>query len=123
MIPDTEHLEPIEEEKPAFVEEAYFSGARISEAIDWCITRQDRELHCEVEGSLTATGKEVRFKGRILKVKKSVLTRRIAVHVDEDLRRKRAGELEKVLTVGGEGSGQEDVAATQITELSEAEYG
>jgi len=115
MIPDIEHLGPDEEEKPTFVEEAYFSGARIGEAIDWCITRQDRELHCEVEGSLTTTGKEVRFKGRILKVKKSVLTRRIAVHLDEDLRRKRAGELDKILTVGGEGSGQEDVAATQIT--------
>ncbi|MFW9958496.1 MAG: ATP-binding cassette domain-containing protein [Candidatus Odinarchaeota archaeon] len=115
MIPETEYPGPSEEEKPAFVEEAYFSGARMSEAIDWCITRQDRELHCEVEGSLTETGKEVRFKGRILKVKKSVLTRRIAVHVDEDLRRKRAGELDKILTVGGEGSGQEDVAATQIT--------
>jgi ABC-2 type transport system ATP-binding protein len=115
MIPDTEHLGPIEEEKPAFIEEAYFSGARIGEAIDWCITRQDRELHCEVEGLLVASGKEVRFKGRILKVKKSVLTRKIVVHVDEDLRRRRAGELDKVLTVGGEGSGSEDVAATQIT--------
>jgi ABC-2 type transport system ATP-binding protein len=115
MIPDTEHLGLSEDEKPAFVEEAYFSGTRISEAIDWCITRQDRELHCEVEGDLTATGKEVRFKGRILKIKKSMLTKRIAIHVDEDLRRKRAGELDKVLTVGGEGSSQEDVAATQIT--------
>jgi ABC-2 type transport system ATP-binding protein len=57
----------------------------------------------------------VKFKGRILKVKKGVLTRRIAVYVEEDLRRQRAGELDKVLTIGGEGSGQEDVAATQIT--------
>lgn len=104
-----------EEAKPAFVEEAYFSGARIGDAIDWCISRKDRELHCEVEGTLTSTGKEVKFRGRVLKVKKSVLTRRIAVLVEEDLRRRRAGDLEKVLTVGGEGSGQDDVATTQIT--------
>ncbi len=101
--------------KPAFVEEAYFSGARIGDAIDWCINRQDRDLHCEVDGTLTSTGKEVKFRGRILKVKKSVLTRRIAVLMEEDLRKRRAGELERVLTIGGEGSGQDDVAATQIT--------
>jgi ABC-2 type transport system ATP-binding protein len=104
-----------EEVKPAFVEEAYFSGARMAEAIDWCINRQDRDLHCEVEGILNSTGKEVKFRGRILRVKKGVLTRRIAAFVEEDLRRRRVGELEKVLTIGGEGSGQDDVAATQIT--------
>ena len=115
MLQDTDRLDSIDEEKPAFVEEGYFSGARIGEAIDWCIARQDRELHCEVEGKLTSTGKEVKFRGRILKVKKGVLTRRIAVFVEEDLRRQRAGELDNVLTIGGEGSGQDDVAATQIT--------
>lgn len=50
-----------------------------------------------------------------MKVKKGVLTRRIAVYVEEDLRRQRAGVLDKVLTIGGEGSGQDDVAATQVT--------
>ncbi|MFX0108476.1 MAG: ATP-binding cassette domain-containing protein [Candidatus Hodarchaeota archaeon] len=100
---------------PSFVEEGFFSGARLGEAIDWCILRQDRELHCDVQGILNSTGKEVRFKGRILKVKKGVLTRRIAVLVEEDLRRRRRGELEMVLTVGGSGSTQEDVAATEIT--------
>lgn len=114
MILDKD-LDARDEAKPAFVEEAYFSGARIGDAIDWCIKRQDRDLHCEVDGTLASTGKEVKFRGRILKVKKSVLTRRIAVLVEEDLRKRRAGELEKVLTVGGEGSGQDDVAATQIT--------
>jgi hypothetical protein len=44
-----------EETKPAFVEEAYFSGARVAEAIDWCINRQDRDLHCEVEVILNST--------------------------------------------------------------------
>jgi ABC-2 type transport system ATP-binding protein len=115
MIEERDHVEAPEEEKQVFVEEAYFSGARMGEAIDWLITRQDRELHCEVEGKLTSTGKEVKFKGRILKVKKGVLTRRIAVLVEEDLRRRRVGDLDKVITVGGEGSGQEDIAATQIT--------
>jgi ABC-2 type transport system ATP-binding protein len=115
MIEERDHVEAPEEEKQVFVEEAYFSGARIGEAIDWLITRQDRELHCEIEGKLTSTGKEVKFKGRILKVKKGVLTRRIAVLVEEDLRRRRVGDIDKVLTVGGESSGQEDIAATQIT--------
>ncbi|MFX1579435.1 MAG: ATP-binding cassette domain-containing protein [Promethearchaeota archaeon] len=115
MIEERNHVEAPDEEKQVFVEEAYFSGARIGEAIDWLITRQDRELHCEVEGKMTSTGKEVKFKGRILKVKKGVLTRRIAVLVEEDLRRRPVGDLDKVLTVGGEGSGQEDIAATQIT--------
>ncbi|MHA1949300.1 MAG: ATP-binding cassette domain-containing protein [Candidatus Thorarchaeota archaeon] len=105
----------LDDEKPSFVEEAYFSGSRIGEAIDWCITRQDRELHVEVEGKLNSTGKEVKFRGRVLKVKKGVLSRRIAVFVEEDLRRQKAGELDKVLTIGGDSSSQEDVAATMIS--------
>lgn len=115
MIPNTDLLDVTDDEKPAFVEEAYFSGARIGEAIDWCVMRQDRELHCEVEGILNSTGKEVRFRGRILKVKKSVLSRKIAVFVEEDLRRRKAGELEKVLTVGSDRTSQQDVSVTQIT--------
>ena len=103
------------EEMPSFVEEAYFTGARIGEAIDWCLIRHDRELHCDIQGVLRETGKEVRFKGRVLRVKKGVLTRRITVLVEEDLRRRRIGELDLVLTVGGGGTSQEDVAATQIT--------
>jgi ABC-2 type transport system ATP-binding protein len=100
---------------PAFVEEAYFSGARLAEAIDWCLARNDRELRIDVQGILTSNGREIKFKGRILKVKKGVLTRRIAVYVEEDLRRRRRGDLELVLTVGGDGATQEDVAATEIT--------
>ena len=103
------------EEMPSFVEEAYFTGARIGEAIDWSLIRHDRELHCDIQGVLRETGKEVRFKGRVLRVKKGVLTRRITVLVEEDLRRRRIGELDLVLTVGGGGTSQEDVAATQIT--------
>ncbi len=115
MTPNTDLHDATDDEKPAFVEEAYFSGARIGEAIDWCVVRQDRELHCEVEGILNSTGKEVRFRGRILKVKKSVLSRKIAIFVEEDLRRRKAGELEKVLTVGSDRTSQQDVAVTQIT--------
>ncbi len=115
MIPNTDLHDATDDEKPAFVEEAYFSGARIGEAIDWCVIRQDRELHCEVEGILNSTGKEVRFRGRILKVKKSVLSRKIAVFVEEDLRRRKAGELEKVLTVGSDRTSQQDVSVSQIT--------
>ncbi|MFW9812622.1 MAG: ATP-binding cassette domain-containing protein [Candidatus Thorarchaeota archaeon] len=114
MIQDTDRS-PMDDEKPVFVEEAYFSGTRIGEAIDWCIAREDRELHVEVEGKLTSTGKEVKFRGRVLKVKKGVLARRIAVYIEEDLRRRRAGELDKVLTVGGDNSSQDDVASTMIT--------
>jgi hypothetical protein len=57
MIQKTDQIGSPEKEKPVFVEEAYFSGARLGDAIDWCITRQTRELHCEVEGKLTSTGK------------------------------------------------------------------
>ncbi|TFG99517.1 ABC transporter ATP-binding protein [Candidatus Thorarchaeota archaeon] len=115
MIPDTDLKDTMEDEKPTFVEEAYFSGARMGEAIDWCIARQDREIHCEVEGTLNSTGKDVRFRGRILKVKKSVLSRKIAVLIEEDMRRQKAGELEKVLTVGSDRTSQQDIAVTQIT--------
>ncbi|MFW9843703.1 MAG: ABC transporter ATP-binding protein [Candidatus Thorarchaeota archaeon] len=115
MIPDTDLQDSTDDERPAFVEEAYFSGARIGEAIDWCVARQDRELHCEVEGILNVTGKEVRFRGRILKVKKGVLSKSIAVFVEEDMRRRKAGELEKVLTVGSDRTSQQDVAVNQIT--------
>ncbi|NHJ15049.1 MAG: ATP-binding cassette domain-containing protein [Candidatus Thorarchaeota archaeon] len=103
------------ETKPTFVEEAYFSGGRLNEAIDWCLARHDRELHCVVEGILNSTNREVRFSGRLLKIKKTVLTRRFATLVEEDLRKRKRGDLEAILTVGGEGATQEDVAATQIT--------
>ncbi|MFW9920730.1 MAG: ATP-binding cassette domain-containing protein [Candidatus Thorarchaeota archaeon] len=103
------------EETPAFVEEAYYSGARIGEAIDWCLLRKDRELHCEIEGKLTDSDEQVKFRGRIISVKKGVLLRRLSVVVEEDLRKRRKADLDKVLTVGGRGSTTEDVAATQIT--------
>ncbi|MBD3404717.1 MAG: ATP-binding cassette domain-containing protein [Candidatus Lokiarchaeota archaeon] len=100
---------------PSFVEEAYFSGARIGEAIDWCNVRKDREIHLDVQGVLNSTQEEIRFTGRLLHVKKGVLTRRIAVAVEEDLRRRKKGLLDQVVTVGGPGSTQEDIAATEIT--------
>ncbi|MHA1909189.1 MAG: ABC transporter ATP-binding protein [Candidatus Thorarchaeota archaeon] len=103
------------EEKPVFVEEAYYSGARIGEAIDWCVDRNDRELHCLVEGTLRSTDEDVRFRGRILNFKKGVIVRRLAVLVEEDLRKRKVGDLEKVLTIGGRGTSTEDVAVSQIT--------
>jgi ABC-2 type transport system ATP-binding protein len=117
MVEKAESRIPSEPE-PAFVEEAYFSGARVAEAIDWAIARQDRELHCDVQGINTKTKEEVRFKGRILRVKKGVLTRKIAILVEEDMRKRRKNELDLVLTVGGEGTGQEDIAANQITMMN-----
>ncbi|TXT54354.1 MAG: putative ABC transporter ATP-binding protein YbhF [Candidatus Thorarchaeota archaeon] len=100
---------------PSFVEEAYFSGARIGEAIDWCNARKDREIHVDVQGVLNSTQEEIRFTGRLLQVKKGVITRRIAVAVEEDLRRRKKGILDQVVTIGGSGTTQEDVAATEIT--------
>jgi len=35
MIREKDRMDSPDEEKPAFVEEAYFSGARIGDAIDW----------------------------------------------------------------------------------------
>ena len=102
-------------EIPSFVEQAYYSGARMGEAIDWCLTRADRELHCEVEGKLNSTGEEVKFTGRIISVKKGMLIRRIAVFVEEDLRKQARNELDIVLTVGSHTTSQQDVAASQIT--------
>ncbi len=115
MARKTDETTVIAEEKPTFVEEAYYSGARISEAIDWCMNRNDRELHCVVEGNMRETGEDVRFIGRILNFKKGVLIRRFAVLVEEDLRKRKKSDLEKVLTVGGRGTSTEDVAVSQIT--------
>ncbi|MHA2425437.1 MAG: ABC transporter ATP-binding protein [Candidatus Thorarchaeota archaeon] len=103
------------EEKPIFVEEAYYSGSRLGDAIDWCVDRKDREIHCIVEGTLRKSGEEIRFRGRILSFKKGVVVRRLAVLVEEDLRKRKIGDLEKVLTIGGRGTYTEDVAISQIT--------
>lgn len=102
-------------ERPSFVEEAYFSGARIGNAIDWVQARRDREIHCEIEGKLTATGEKVRFRGRLLRARKGMLSRQIAVLVTEDLRKRKRGDLDYVLTVGSNTTTSQDVAATQIT--------
>ena len=102
-------------EIPTFVEQGYYSGARMGEAIDWCIVRADRELHCEVEGKLNSTGEEVKFTGRIISVKKGMLIRRIVVLVEEDLRKQARNELDTILTVGSHSTSQQDVAASQIT--------
>lgn len=102
-------------EKPSFIEEAFFSGARMSEALDWCLARKDRELHCDVQGKLTSTDESVRVRGRILDIKKGVITRRLAVLVEEDLSRESHGDMDQVVTVGGQGSSQEDIATTQLT--------
>ncbi|MHA1248056.1 MAG: ATP-binding cassette domain-containing protein [Candidatus Thorarchaeota archaeon] len=115
MVPSIDDSQAEPTERPSFVEEAYFSGARIGDAIDWILERRDREIHCEVEGLLTETRERVRFRGRILSVRKGMLSRQIAVLLEEDLRRRKKGELDKVLTVGSNASTSEDVAATQIT--------
>jgi ABC-2 type transport system ATP-binding protein len=107
---------PVKTEEPTrFVEEGYFSGTRMNDVIDWCLIRHDRELHCEVEGTLKDGEEPVKFAGRVLGVKKGMLVRRIAVLLEEDLRKRKKGNLDKVLTVGGRGSGSEDIAASQIT--------
>ncbi len=102
-------------ERPSFVEEAYFSGARIGDAIDWIHERRDREIHCEIEGTLTRTGQRVKFRGRVLRAKKGMLSRQIAVLVESDLRQRATDELDRVLTVGSNTTTSQDVAATQIT--------
>ncbi len=108
-------MEPEKPREPTFVEEAFFSGSRLAEAIEWSEARADRELHCEVDGVLSSTKEEVRFKGRLLKVKKGVLSRQMAIVVEEDLRRRKKGELDQVLTVGSGVSAGQDITATQIT--------
>ncbi|TFG13575.1 ATP-binding cassette domain-containing protein [Candidatus Thorarchaeota archaeon] len=115
MVQRSETKPLSEDEDIPFVEEAYFTGARIGEAIDWCIERKDRELHCEVEGRLNSTNKDVEFNGRILTVKKGLISRKIAVIINEDMQSKRRDGLDAVVTVGGNTSSQEDVAASQIT--------
>jgi ABC-2 type transport system ATP-binding protein len=115
MVQRTEAKPVSEDEDVPFVEEAYFTGARIGEAIDWCIERKDRELHCKVEGRLNSTKKDVEFSGRILTVKKGLISRKIVVIIDEGIKSKRRDELDAVVTIGGNTSSQEDVAASQIT--------
>ncbi len=101
--------------RPSFVEEAYFSGARIAEAIEWVRSRQDREIHCEIEGVLVGSKEKVRFRGRVLRARKGVLSRQIVVLLEEDLRKRKRAELDKVLTVGSNTTTSQDVAAAQIT--------
>lgn len=118
MAQRTDDDSTVMEDTPTFIEEAHFSGSRIGEAIDWALARHDREVHCDIQGIHVPTKKEVRFRGRILKVKKGVLTRRFAVFVEEDLRRRRTDVLDIVLTIGGEGSTHSDVAASEITMMN-----
>ncbi|MEM2142608.1 MAG: ABC transporter ATP-binding protein [Candidatus Thorarchaeota archaeon] len=101
--------------EPAFVEEAFFSGSRIADAIQWHEARQDREVHCEIVGLLNPSREEVHFRGRILRVRKGVLIKEIVVKLEEDLRKRKRNELEAILTVGGNDSTTQDVAASQIT--------
>lgn len=103
---------------PRFVEEAHFSGKRIAEAIDWLLARKDREIHCDIQGVHIQTNKQVRFRGRVLQIKKGVRTKKMAVLVEEDLRRRKMDELDLVLTVGGERSSGTDIAASEITLLN-----
>ncbi|MHA1959261.1 MAG: ABC transporter ATP-binding protein [Candidatus Thorarchaeota archaeon] len=118
MVNGTEGKPDATTEAPRFVEESFFSGSRIGEAIDWALARKDREIHCDIQGVLVSSGRQVRFKGRLLKVKKSVLARRMAVLVEEDLRRRKTDDLDIVLTIGAEGSTNADVAASEITMLN-----
>ncbi|NWF94793.1 MAG: ABC transporter ATP-binding protein [Candidatus Thorarchaeota archaeon] len=101
--------------EPPFVEEAFFSGSRIADAIEWCASRSDREIHCEVEGRLTTTKEEVRVRGRLLAFRKGVLTKQIAMKLEEDLRKKKKSDLDSILTIGSDTASSQDIAASQIT--------
>ncbi|MFX1474369.1 MAG: ABC transporter ATP-binding protein [Promethearchaeota archaeon] len=104
---------------PVFVERNYFAGTRFGDALDWVLERSDREIHAQILGTLHSTQEEVEVEGRIIDVRRGGLLGRTRLAlVVENVIKGPSSLKDIVITVGGERTEREDVAAKQLVMMN-----
>ncbi len=104
---------------PVFVERNYFAGSRFGDALDWITERSDREIHAQILGTLHSVQEEIEIEGRILDVRRGGLLgrTRLALLVEQIIKGPSTLK-DTVITVGGDRTDREDVAAKQLVMMN-----
>ncbi len=104
---------------PVFVERNYFAGTRFGDALDWVIERSDREIHAQILGTLHSAQEEVEVEGRVIDVRRGGLLgrTRLALLVEQVVKGPSILK-DTVITVGGDRTEREDVAAKQLVMMN-----
>ncbi|MEM3586753.1 MAG: ATP-binding cassette domain-containing protein [Candidatus Jordarchaeaceae archaeon] len=101
--------------KDDFVEEAYFSGKRMVQAVGWCRERKSNIIEVEVQGRWYTTGEEFRGKGYFLEAYSTPLRTAIAIRLTQDKMRNGTINMnsDEIVTIGTPSS-KEDIQAENI---------
>jgi ABC-2 type transport system ATP-binding protein len=99
--------------KDEFVEEAYFSGKKIGQAVAWCEDREGNIIEVEVQGKWFETGENFRGKGVYLDAHSSPMRSIIAVSLKKGKCGNKTINPGEIITIGSPSS-KEDVQAENL---------
>ncbi|WXG41357.1 MAG: ABC transporter ATP-binding protein [Candidatus Freyarchaeum deiterrae] len=99
--------------KDDFVEEAYFSGKRMSQAAEWCKEREGNIIEVEVQGKWHETGEDFRSKGHFLEAYSSPMRSVIVISITEGKRGNENFNSGEIVTIGASSS-KEDIQAENL---------
>ncbi|MEM2144739.1 MAG: ABC transporter ATP-binding protein [Candidatus Jordarchaeaceae archaeon] len=99
--------------KDEFVEEAYFSGKRMAQAVEWCKEREEKIIEVEVQGKWQKTGEDFRGKGYFLGAYATPLRAVIVMRLQQGKLGNGSINSDEIVTIGTPSS-KEDVQAENI---------
>ncbi len=116
MRSSRDQLEALRTMSIGIIEKRIFSGKRFDEMLQWCDERKQRELHLQVSGILHKLPSKdpIDVEGRLIGTRKGLFTKRIAILVESLDKPLQEMGLGNIITIGGEGARNEDVAAKKI---------
>jgi ABC-type multidrug transport system ATPase subunit len=99
--------------KDDFIEEAYFSGRRMTQAAEWCKEREGNVIEVEVQGKSLRTGEDFRGKGNFLESYSSPVRGVIVMSLTQGKLGNESINAGEIVTIGAPSS-KEDVQAENL---------
>jgi ABC-type multidrug transport system ATPase subunit len=99
--------------KDEFIEEAYFSGKKLAQAVEWCKERGENIIEVEVQGKWQKTGEDFRGKGYFLEAYSTPLRGVIVMRLTQGKLKNGSMNSDEIVTIGTPSS-KEDVQAENL---------
>ncbi len=99
--------------KDDFIEEAYFSGKKMGQAVEWCEDREGDIIEIEVQGKWHVTGDNFRGTGLFLESYSSPTRSVIVISLTQGKRGNKSVKPGEIITIGASSS-REDVQAENL---------